>query len=42
MEFNSVGLTNTLLAIVAIVLLAGLFLAYQIHQKITSDHKEKK
>lgn len=42
MEFNSVGLTNTLLAIIAIVLLASLFLVYQIHQKLSSDHKDKK
>jgi hypothetical protein len=42
MEFNSVGLTNTLLAIIAIILLAGLYLGYQIHQKLTSDRKDKK
>jgi hypothetical protein len=42
MEFDSVGLTNTLLAVIAIVLLVSLALMYQIYQKMSSGPKEKK
>jgi len=42
MEFNSIGLTNTLLAVIAIVLLAGLAVLYQIHQKVSTGDKGKK